>query len=55
MVKILISICLSLFFMGITRLITQNWVAAVLVALFVLFFSFFGLSLVTAARFSDDG
>ena len=55
MAKILISVCLSLFFFGVTRLITPNWVVAVLVALFVLPFSFFGLSLVTAARFSDDG
>lgn len=54
MVQILIAICLSLFFLGVTHLITQNWVAAILVAVFVLFFSFLGLSLTAAARFSDD-
>lgn len=54
MVQIFIAICLSLFFLGVTRLITQNWVAAILIAVFVLFFSFFGLSLMAAAHSSDD-
>ena len=54
MAKILISICLSLFFFGVTRLFTPNLVVAILVGIFVLFFSFFGLSLVAAARLSDD-
>jgi hypothetical protein len=54
MAKILISICLSLFFFGVVRLFTPDLVVAILVGLFVLFFSFFGLSLVAAARFSDD-
>ena len=54
MAKILISISLSLFFFGVTRLFTPNLVVAILVGIFVLFFSFFGLSLVAAARLSDD-
>jgi hypothetical protein len=54
MAKILMSICLSLFFFGVTRLFTPNLVVAILVGIFVLFFSFFGLSLVAAARLSDD-
>ena len=54
MVQIFIAFCLSFFFLGVTRLITQNWVAAILVAVFVLFFSFFGLSLMMAAHSSGD-
>lgn len=54
MVQIFIAFCLSLFFLGVTRLITQNWVAAILVAIFVLLFSFFGLSLMAAAHSSED-
>jgi hypothetical protein len=42
------------FFLGVARLITQNWVAVILVGVFVLFFSFFGLGLTSAASFSDD-
>jgi O-antigen ligase len=54
MIQIAISIFLSLFFLGVARMITQNWVAAILVAVFVLIFSFFGLGMTTAASYSDD-
>lgn len=54
MIQILISMYLSLFFLGVARLITQNWVVAILVAFFVLFFSFFGLALFAAASFGED-
>jgi hypothetical protein len=54
MIQILISICLSLFFLGVARLITQNWVVAIPVAFFVLLFSFFGLCLTTAPSIGDD-
>jgi O-antigen ligase len=54
MCKLLVSIFLSFFFLGVTRLITQNWIAALLVAIFVLLFAFFALSLVTAARIGDE-
>ena len=54
MARILISVCLSLFYLGVMRLITQNWAVAVLTAIFVLVFSFLGLSLSTSARFSDE-
>jgi hypothetical protein len=54
MVQILIAICLSLFFLSVTQLITQNWGAAILVAVFALFFSFLGLGLTAAAHFRDD-
>ncbi len=54
MCRLLASIFLSLFFLGLMRLITQNWVVAILVAIFVLFFSFVGLSLLSAGRLADD-
>jgi hypothetical protein len=54
MIQALIAMGLSLFFLGVTRLITHNWVAAILVAVFVLFFAIFGLGLTSAARYSDD-
>jgi hypothetical protein len=54
MTQILIAICLSLFFIGVTQLISRNWIAAVLVAVFVLLFSFFGLGLSAASGSWDD-
>jgi len=54
MCKILVSIGLSLFFLGVTQLLSQSWTDAILVAVFVLLFSFFGLSLLEAGRLSDD-
>jgi hypothetical protein len=54
MCKLPISIFLSLFFLGVTRLITQNWIAALLVAVFVLLFAFLVLSLLSAGRLADD-
>jgi hypothetical protein len=54
MCKLLVSIFLSLFFLGVMRLITQNWIAALLVAVFVLLFTFLALSLLSAGRLADD-
>jgi hypothetical protein len=50
MCKLPVSIFLSLFFLGVTRLITQNWIAALLVAVFVMLFAFFALCLLSAGR-----
>jgi len=54
MIQIIISLFLSLFFLGVARLITQNWVAAIVVAIFVLIFSFVGLGMTSAASYGDD-
>ena len=53
MIQILISLFLSLFFLGVARLITPNWVVAIVVAVFVLIFSFFGLGMTSAASYGD--
>jgi hypothetical protein len=50
MAQLLIALFLSLFFFGATLVITQNWVAAILVAVFTWFFSFLGLCFVAIAH-----
>ncbi len=53
MVRIFIAMFMSSFFMGLVWLITHNWVAASLVAIFFLLFAIFALSLTAAARFGE--
>ena len=54
MIKFLMSFFTSLFFFGLTKIIFQSWVAAILVGIFVCLFAFFTLYGLSSSQYADN-